>query len=79
MTGVFISKKVLTDDGKKNEDYNKELVDPIIDFITVLNSFAFLANVALCFICYKYLNVTTVLVYIENVVAILISLNVAEQ
>ena len=79
MTGLFIIKKVMIDDGKKNEHYNKELVDPIIDFITVLNIFGFTANIALCFICYKYLNVTTVLLYIENVVAILISLNVAEQ
>ena len=62
----------------KNHRYNKELVDPMLDFITVLNIFGFLVNIALCFICYKYRNVTKVLLYIENIVAVLISLNVGE-
>ena len=53
-------------------------MDPMLDFITVLNIFGFLVNIALCFICYKYRNVTKVLLYIENIVAVLISLNVGE-
>ena len=51
----------------------------MLDFITFMNILGFMSNVALCFICYKYRNVTTVLLYIENIVAILISLNVGEQ
>ena len=65
-------------DKKDNDSYNKELVDPMLDFITFMNILGFMSNVALCFICYKYRNVTTVLLYIENIVAILISLNVGE-
>ena len=63
---------------KTNDNYNKELLDPMLDFITFMNILGFISNVALCFICYKYRNVTKVLLYIENIVAILISLNVGE-
>ena len=81
VTGLFISKELVEKKSKEkvNDSYNKELVDPILDFITILNVFAFLVNVALCFICYKYRNVTKLLLYIENIVAITISMNVGEQ
>ena len=79
VTGLFITKQLFEYETKKiNDGYNKELVDPILDFITMLNAFAFLVNVALCIICYKYRNVTKALIYIENIVALLISLNVGE-
>ena len=80
VTGLFISKELIENDTKKiNNSYNKELVDPILDFITVLNVFGFLVNIALCIICYKYRNVTKALFYIEYIVALLISMNVGEE